>query len=329
MSQMTRDGTAEDTSVVEQAQEKIQHGSEGRAKGAVREQLIGQIEERSNNIGAQLQDVAEAFRRTGRGLASEGNDGPARLVDGVSDRAERLGSIPLPGQLRPHPPRRRALRPAQSVACDHGRGRPRHRRFTAPQGFEPSPLRGSPGPGLQLTRRREPVERAARSTNAAAVKSNGNGLKSRKIGELVGVLAEDSKTLLRKEVELAKAELNERVEDPADRPRTRRGRRARRARAERHHRGLGRGCIRDRGGLRPGRTRARGSDAHASSRPCNVPGGCAWPVAFAIFALVAGAFALVGRKRLQRATPAEAVDGRVDQGRRRTCRRRKPRRTNR
>src|SRR3954471_7215865 len=91
MSQMTRDGAAGATSVAERAEEKIQRAA-GRARGAVREQVSGQIEERSNHVGAQLQDVAEAFRRTGRGLESEGSETPARLVNGLSERAEQLGS---------------------------------------------------------------------------------------------------------------------------------------------------------------------------------------------------------------------------------------------
>jgi hypothetical protein len=44
------------------------------------------------------------------------------------------------------------------------------------------------------------------------VVTNGAALRKRKVGELVHVLADDAKTLVRQEVELAKAELTERVE---------------------------------------------------------------------------------------------------------------------
>jgi hypothetical protein len=91
MSQVQTDGSSSDTSVVEQAQQKIQQGA-GQAKGAVREQISGQIDQRSNELGRQLSEVAEAFRRTGRGLQSEGSGTPARVVNGVSDQADRLGS---------------------------------------------------------------------------------------------------------------------------------------------------------------------------------------------------------------------------------------------
>src|SRR6185503_20570264 len=52
----------------------------------------GQVESRSSQVGQQLREVAEAFRRTGRDLQSEGGETPARVVDGLSERAERLGS---------------------------------------------------------------------------------------------------------------------------------------------------------------------------------------------------------------------------------------------
>ena len=91
MSQMQTEPSSADTSVVEQAQEKIQEGAV-QAKSAARNALTQQIDQRSTQVGQQLREVAEAFRRTGRGLQSEGNTAPARLVEGVSDRAERLGS---------------------------------------------------------------------------------------------------------------------------------------------------------------------------------------------------------------------------------------------
>jgi ElaB/YqjD/DUF883 family membrane-anchored ribosome-binding protein len=91
MSQVQTDSSGTGTSVVEQAQGKLQEGA-GQARGAVREQISGQIEQRSNDLGRQLQDVAEAFRRTGRELDPQGEQTPARLVQGVGDRAERIGS---------------------------------------------------------------------------------------------------------------------------------------------------------------------------------------------------------------------------------------------
>jgi hypothetical protein len=56
----------------------------------VRETVSQQVEQRSSQAARQLADVAEAFRRTGRGLHSEGNDGSARLVESISNRAEHL-----------------------------------------------------------------------------------------------------------------------------------------------------------------------------------------------------------------------------------------------
>src|SRR4051812_16654749 len=91
MSQVHTDGRSPEPSVVEQVQERVQEGA-SQAGSAVRGALTGQIDGGSTQVGRQLREVAEALRRTGRGLESEGSETPARIVGGLSARAERLGS---------------------------------------------------------------------------------------------------------------------------------------------------------------------------------------------------------------------------------------------
>jgi hypothetical protein len=80
-----------------QAQEKVQETAQQVQDKAV--ELTGQagsrmrseIDNRTTQAGSQLQTTASAMRRTGQSLREEGNQTEAKLIDGVADRAERLG----------------------------------------------------------------------------------------------------------------------------------------------------------------------------------------------------------------------------------------------
>ena len=84
-------------STKEQAQEKVQETAQqvqdkavelkGQAGGRVR----SEIDTRTTQAGTQLQTTASAMRRTGQSLREEGNQTEAKLIDGIADRAERLG----------------------------------------------------------------------------------------------------------------------------------------------------------------------------------------------------------------------------------------------
>jgi hypothetical protein len=84
-------------STKEQVQEKVQETAQqmqdkavelkGQAGGRVR----SQIDTRTTEAGTQLRTTASAMRRTGQSLRQEGNQTEAKLIDGVADRAERLG----------------------------------------------------------------------------------------------------------------------------------------------------------------------------------------------------------------------------------------------
>ena len=71
---------------VDQAREKTQE-LRGQAGGRLREQ----VDTRSTQAGEQVTSIADAMRRTGEQLRSDGKEGPARVTDQAAERAERVG----------------------------------------------------------------------------------------------------------------------------------------------------------------------------------------------------------------------------------------------
>ena len=85
-------GEREETqSPVAQVKEQVQDAA-AQAKGQTREQLRGQINSRSTQVGEQLSSTAQAVRRAGAQRREEGKEGPAKIVEGLAERGERLGS---------------------------------------------------------------------------------------------------------------------------------------------------------------------------------------------------------------------------------------------
>ena len=84
-------------SVPEQAMEKVQESAvvvqekaqELKAKAG--ERVRQELDTRSSEAGSQLQGTAAAMRRTTEQLRQEGKDGPAKAMELVAERAERLG----------------------------------------------------------------------------------------------------------------------------------------------------------------------------------------------------------------------------------------------
>jgi ElaB/YqjD/DUF883 family membrane-anchored ribosome-binding protein len=92
----------EERSTVQEGVERVQETA-GQAVQQVREQaeevrgragerVRSELDTRSTDAGGQLRTTAGAMRRTGEQLREEGSDTPARVVDAVAERAERLGS---------------------------------------------------------------------------------------------------------------------------------------------------------------------------------------------------------------------------------------------
>src|SRR4051794_2220045 len=135
---------------------------------------------------------------------------------------------------RSAPVRRRGLRPPPAVGVRPRRARPWHRRVAFPEGLEHAALRAAAHAGLhdrqrhrqrphaehrpgrrlrQLRHDATPRERRLRRTVTMA-ETNGNGgtqddLRDRPIGDLLKQLSEQTTTLVRQELELAKAEVSE------------------------------------------------------------------------------------------------------------------------
>jgi ElaB/YqjD/DUF883 family membrane-anchored ribosome-binding protein len=85
-------GEREETqSPVAQVKEQVQDAAT-QAKGQTREQLRGQVNSRSTQVGEQLSSTAQAVRRAGTQLRDEGKEGAAKVVEGLAERGERLGS---------------------------------------------------------------------------------------------------------------------------------------------------------------------------------------------------------------------------------------------
>jgi len=78
-------------SATEQVKERVQDVAE-QAKGQTREQLRTQINQRSTQAGEQVSSTAAAMRKASEHLRVEGKDSVAKVVDGVAERSERLGS---------------------------------------------------------------------------------------------------------------------------------------------------------------------------------------------------------------------------------------------
>jgi ElaB/YqjD/DUF883 family membrane-anchored ribosome-binding protein len=61
-------------------------------KGTVGERVRQEVDTRSTEAGTQLQGTASAMRRTTEQLRQEGHEVPAKAMDFVAERTERLGS---------------------------------------------------------------------------------------------------------------------------------------------------------------------------------------------------------------------------------------------
>ena len=71
--------------VQEKAEEKVEE-----ARDALRERVTAQLELRSGQAGSQLGEVVSALRSTSESLRTEGKQSPAKVIDQLSDRGDRV-----------------------------------------------------------------------------------------------------------------------------------------------------------------------------------------------------------------------------------------------
>jgi len=91
MSEVMAETDRSSQSTTEQVKDRVQDAT-AQARGKVSEQVSQQVDTRSTQAGEQVSSAADAMRRTGEQLRQEGKEGPARLMDQVAERGERLGS---------------------------------------------------------------------------------------------------------------------------------------------------------------------------------------------------------------------------------------------
>jgi ElaB/YqjD/DUF883 family membrane-anchored ribosome-binding protein len=81
----------QETSVVSQAGQQVQEKA-GEVKSQVGEKLREQVDQRSTEAGEQVTAVSKALRSSGEQLRSDGNETPAKLIEGAAQRVDRIGS---------------------------------------------------------------------------------------------------------------------------------------------------------------------------------------------------------------------------------------------
>jgi ElaB/YqjD/DUF883 family membrane-anchored ribosome-binding protein len=95
---MSSEGSGGSESLPEQAMEKVQEGAvvvgekAQELKANAGERVRQELDSRSSEAGTQLQGTAAAMRRTTEQLRQEGKDGPAKAMELVAERADRLGT---------------------------------------------------------------------------------------------------------------------------------------------------------------------------------------------------------------------------------------------
>jgi ElaB/YqjD/DUF883 family membrane-anchored ribosome-binding protein len=90
--------TGQQQGLVSQASAKVDHATSAaeekagdlREKGSAR--VRDQLDQRSTQAGSEMRSLADALRRSGQQLSSEGNSNTSQLTAQAADRIERLGS---------------------------------------------------------------------------------------------------------------------------------------------------------------------------------------------------------------------------------------------
>ena len=152
--------------------------------------------------------MAGDVRSVGEELRKQGKDGPAKVADQAAERAEQVGSYLQDSNAD------RILRDAE----DFGRRKPwavvaggLALGFAAavPEGLEPAALPRGRRAERRAQRAQPRAERLRRRHDGAMTTGEGNQLRDAPTGELFKRLSQQTSELVRKEVDLAKAELTE------------------------------------------------------------------------------------------------------------------------
>ena len=190
------------TSAKEQAQQ---------AAGQAKSTLRSQVDQRSTDAGQKVGGFASDVRSVGDQLREQGKDQPAKLADQAADRAERLGSYlsesdadRILGDVEDFGRRQPWVVIAGGVAL--GLVASRFLKASSTRRYEQRWESSNRLPGAH--RGRLP-ERGGHLPMSHVTDGGASDARERPIGELVKDLSAQTSTLVRKEIELARAELQE------------------------------------------------------------------------------------------------------------------------
>jgi uncharacterized membrane protein YqjE len=191
----------------ERLKERVDEGAEqvqqkaSEAKVKTREQLRQQVDSRSTQAGEQMTKTGSALRQTAQQLRGEQQEQQAKILEGVAERTDRFG-------------RYLTETDGDRMLRDSGRGWWRaasHCSVSSRHGSRRRPAVG----GTRLTETARIGSRGRSSQEAIPVAassgSHTDDLHDRPIGELLKELANETTTLVRQELDLAKAEMREKA----------------------------------------------------------------------------------------------------------------------
>ena len=215
MSEVTTKQAESSMSTTEQAKERLGEGAQqiqekaSEAKARTRDQIRQQIDNRSSETGEQLTNTASALRQTAQQLRTDQREQPAKLLEQLAERTERFG------RYLSETDGNQMLRDFERIGrtAAVSRGRSRH---------DARVPRGAVHKGVERRRYEEngngggrPARGSAASQGEAITVTSNElrqaDLRERPVGELLKQLADETTTLVRQELELAKAEMREKA----------------------------------------------------------------------------------------------------------------------
>ena len=214
--------TGTDQSAGDQAKDKAQEAA-GQAKQKAGAQLRSQVDQRSTEAGDRVNGIASDVRSVSDQLREQGKDQPAKLAEQAADRAERLG-----GYLRDNDADR-----ILSDVEDFGRRQPwaviaggvavgflasrflkasstrRYDQRSQQRPYLPSRTADVTAPVTPAPIADRPADHRPDGDALMAAADDATDPRERSLGDLVGTLSTQTSTLVRQEIELAKAELSQ------------------------------------------------------------------------------------------------------------------------
>ena len=197
--------TYNDAGTAQQAQEKVSGVADqakeqaGNLATQAQDRARSELDHRSTEAGERVLTTADDVRSVSDELRNQGKDGPAKLAEQAADRVERAGDY-----LRKATPTASFTTPRTSAASVPG---PYSPGVSCWDWLQRDSSRRPATVAIPL--RREDPSRRERTAPAGRGSPDGRSKHSTSSGQLIKQLPEETSTLVRQEIELAKAELSE------------------------------------------------------------------------------------------------------------------------